>query len=132
MTIEGLLREKRYTVYRLSKKTGLPKSTLFDLFSGKSDIMECRLRVVVKISEALGCEIEDIIRLEPIPYHPAFEENVPGFLKDSLAFVKDKRNAKKPLYDCYLDELRSSINVCETENLISKEQADYLRIKFLG
>lgn len=131
MTIEGLLSEKGYTVYGLSKKTGISKTTLFDIFSGKSDIMDCRLRVILKIADALGCEIKDIVCLDPIPYNPVFEEDIPEFLKESLAFIKDKRNMKKPLYDCYADEANSSINVCEIENLISKEQADYLRNKYL-
>ena len=43
---------------------------------------------------------------------------------------KAKRN-KTTLFDCYLDEINSSIDVCEVENLISKEQADYLRKKYL-
>ena len=42
-----------------------------------------------------------------------------------------KRNRNNYLFDCYLDEANSSINVCEIENLITKEQADYLRNKYL-
>lgn len=36
------------------------------------------------------------------------------------------------MFDCYLDEANSSINACEIENLISKEQAEYLRNKYLN
>ncbi len=71
------------------------------------------------------------IKLEPIASKNAYEENVPPFLRKNLLYLKDKRNKQNPLYDCYLDEATSSINICEIENLISKEVADYLRNKFL-
>ena len=56
---------------------------------------------------------------------------VPEFLKEGIILVKKGRKKNDLLLDCYLDELNSSINVCEVESLISKEQADYLRNKFL-
>ena len=69
--------------------------------------------------------------LEYEEYNPAFEEMVPEFLKEGIILVKKGRKKNDLLLDCYLDELNSSINVCEVESLISKEQADYLRNKFL-
>jgi len=131
MNIETLLTNKGYTVYSLSKKTGISKTTLFDIFSGKSNILDCRVRIIMKIADALDYDIKDLIALEPILYKPAYEENLPEFLKANISFIKDKRNKNNPLFDCYLDEANSSINVCEIENLISKEQADYLRNKYL-
>ncbi len=75
---------------------------------------------------------DDIVELDPVPYNPAYEENLPSFLEEDIAFLRNKRNESNPFYDCYLDETNSSINVCEVENLITKEQADYLRKKYLG
>ena len=131
MNIDTFLKNKGYTVYRLSKETGISKSTLFDIFSGKSNILDCRVRIIMRIAEALNCDIKELIDLEPILYNSAYEENLPCFLKESSAFIKNKRNRNNPLFDCYLDEVNSSINVCEIENLISKKQADYLRNKYL-
>lgn len=54
------------------------------------------------------------------------------FFKYNLNLVKNGRKTKGLLLDCYLDETNSSINVCEVENLISKEQANYLRKNFYG
>lgn len=45
--------------------------------------------------------------------------------------IKKAKKKNSSLIDCYLDEANSSINVCEIENLISKEHADYLRKKYL-
>ncbi len=131
MTIQDLLEEKGYTVYRLSKESGISKTTLFDIFSGKSNLLDCRLKNVLKIAKALNVSVEELANLDPILYNPAYEENLPSFLQEDIDLLKDKRNRKKSLYDCYLDETNSSINVCEVENLISKEHADYLRKKFL-
>ncbi len=131
MNLNDLLDEKGYTVYKLSKETGIAKSTLFDIFSGKSNILDCRLRIILKICDTLKISVDELVKLDPILNNPAFEENLPSFLEEDIEFLKDKRNKSNPLYDCYLDETNSSINVCEVENLISKEQADYLRNKFL-
>lgn len=131
MNIDTFLKNKGYTVYRLSKETGISKTTLFDIFSGKSNILDCRVRIIMKIAAALDCDIKELINLEPVLYNSVYEENIPSFLKENIAFIKNKRNWNNPLFDCYLDEANSSINVCELENLISREQADYLRNKYL-
>lgn len=131
MTITELLDQKEFTIYKLSKVSGISKTTLFDIFSGKSNILDCRLRVILKLSKALGVSINELVSLEPVLYNPLYEENLPEFLLEDIKFIKNKKNKNNPLYDCYLDETNSSINVCEIENLISKEQADYLRNKYL-
>ena len=131
MNIDTFLKNKGYTVYRLSKETGISKTTLFDIFSGKSNILDCRVRIIMKIAAALDCDIKELINLEPVLYNSVYEENIPSFLKENIAFIKNKSNWNNPLFDCYLDEANSSINVCEIENLISREQADYLRNKYL-
>ncbi len=131
MTITELLDQKEFTIYKLSKVSGISKTTLFDIFSGKSNILDCRLRVILKLSKALGVSINELVSLEPVLYNPSYEENLPEFLLEDIKFIKNKKNKNNPLYDCYLDETNSSINVCEIENLISKEQADYLRNKYL-
>lgn len=41
------------------------------------------------------------------------------------------KGKKCSVRDCYLDETNSSINVCEVENIITKEHANYLRRKYL-
>ena len=41
MTFLDLLAEKKTTVYSLSMNSGIPKTTLTDIASGKADILEC-------------------------------------------------------------------------------------------
>lgn len=131
MTFIELMEAKGLTVYKLSKESGVAKTTLFDIASGKSNILDCTARNLLKISSVLGVSIEELIRLEPIAYNPVFEHAVPEFLKENIENIKKAKRKNSSLLDCYLDEANSSINVCEVENMISKEQANYLRKKYL-
>ena len=131
MTFGDLLIKKNYTVYRLSKESGVPKTTIFDISSGKSNLLDCSGRNLLKISKCLGVSIEDLLSLDQELYNPTYDKNIPTFLAESIDNIKKAKKKKSSLLDCYLDETNSSINVCEIENLISKEQADYLRKKYL-
>ncbi len=63
------------------------------------------------------------------------EEDLPPFLEESLENMKEawiKKESENYLnWDCDYCDLQSSINVAEVENLISSEQAWYLREKYL-
>ncbi len=131
MRINDLLKKEKMTIYKLAKRSEIPYSTLFDIETGKSKIMDCRGRILFKLAKALNVTMEDLILLEQEEYNKAYEEEMPSFLLDSLKRVKKYRNKGNNFFDCYLDELNSSINVAEIENMISKEQADYLRSKYL-
>ena len=131
MTFGDLLIKKNYTVYRLSKESGVPKTTIFDISSGKSNLLDCSGRNLLKISKCLGVSIEDLLSLDQELYNPSYDKNIPAFLAESIDNIKKAKKKKSSLIDCYLDETNSSINVCEIENLVSKEQADYLRKKYL-
>ena len=131
MTFEELLLEKELTVYKLSKLSGVPKSTIFDISSGKTNIMDCTGRNLWALSKTLHVSIEDLLSLDRELYNPAYEKNVPAFLSDDIENMKKAKKRNSSILDCYLDELNSSINVCEVENIISKEQANYLRNKYL-
>lgn len=85
MKLDDILNEKGDTIYRLSKTSGISKTKLFDIFSSKSNILDCRLRVVSKLSKILGMSIEEIISLEPI-YNLMYEDNIPNFLKKIFCF----------------------------------------------
>lgn len=65
------------------------------------------------------------------------ECNLPDFLKTSLsvykaALEKEQNGEKVSLMDCYYCELQSDINSAEVNDIISAEQAWFLREKYLG
>ena len=128
MTFLDLLSEKKTTVYSLSIHSGIPRTTLTDIASGKADILECTGKTLLAISKSLNVYIEDLLSLE----REEAKTLLPGFLLDSINEYRKAIRKDSTLIDCYSDQLNSSINVAEVENLISKEQANRLRLRYFG
>ena len=128
MTFLDLLSEKKTTVYSLSIDSGIPRTTLTDIASGKADILECSGKTLLAISKSLNVSIEDLLSLE----REEAKTLLPGFLLDSIKEYRKAIRKDSTLIDCYSDQLNSSINVAEVENLISKEQANRLRTRYFG
>ena len=128
MTFLDLLSEKKTTVYSLSIHSGIPRTTLTDIASGKADILECTGKTLLAISKSLNVSIEDLLSLE----REEAKTLLPGFLLDSIIEYRKAIRKDSTLIDCYSDQLNSSINVAEVENLISKEQANRLRLRYFG
>ena len=126
MTFLDLLAEKKTTVYSLSIKSGIPRSTLTDIASGKADILECSGKTLLAISKSLNVSIEDLLLLE----REEARSLLPGFLLDSINDYRKAIRKDSTLIDCYSDQLNSNINIAEVENLISKEQASRLRARY--
>lgn len=126
MTFLDLLAYKKMTVSSLSVKSGIPRSTLTDIASGKSDILECSGKTLLAISKCLNMTIEELLALE----REEAKTLLPGFLLDSIVQYRKAIRKDSTMLDCYSDQLNSSINVAEVENLISKEQANRLRKRY--
>lgn len=126
MTFKDLLAEKGLTVYRLSKISDLPKSTLNDIATGKVELLDCSGRTLQKISKCLNIKIEKLLELEPEEATTV----LPEFLNDSIDDYRKSVRKRTTLIDCYSDQLNSSINVAEVESLISKETAQRLRKRY--
>lgn len=58
------------------------------------------------------------------------EYGLPDWLRESIDAYTG--NTNKMIADCLYCELQSDINVAETEDLITSDQAWYLREKYLG
>lgn len=126
MTFLGLLSEKKTTVYSLSIDSGVPKTTLTDIASGKTDIFECSGKTLLAISKCLNVSIEFLLSLE----REEAKSLLPKFLLDSINDYRKAIRKDSTLIDCYSNQLNSSINVAEVEHLISKELADRLRKRY--
>lgn len=126
MTFLDLLAEQKTTVYSLSIDSGVPKTTLTDIASGKADILECSGKTLLAISKSLHISIEELLSLE----REEAKTLLPGFLLDSISEYRKAIRKDSTLIDCYSDQLNSSINVAEVEHLISKEQANRLRARY--
>ena len=67
MTIEDMLTERKMSVYRLSKTSGIPYTTLNDICSGKAYLGKCSADTVYKLARALDISMEDLLR--PVRRH---------------------------------------------------------------
>ena len=135
MSLQTILSDKNMSMYRLSQLSGVPKTTVIDICSGKSSIENCKAKTVLQLSKALGCTMEEIMQAADSNNH--YEAGLPAYLCTSLnkmkAAVKKIENGEEYLrYDCDYCELQSDINTAEVGGEISPDQAWYLRNKYLG
>lgn len=146
MDLQSLIESKNMSKYHLSKISGIPKTTVIDICSGKSSIENCNAKTVLKIARALDCTMEEIMMLDsPNAYSKEtglpndkkyFECGLPKYLQISLDNMKNSwkivDSGEDDLHwDLYWCELNADINSAEVDKTISAEQAWYLREKYL-
>ena len=144
MDLQTLLDQRRISKYHLSKISGVPKTTIMDICAGRSDIERCSAKTVQQLANALGCTMESIMELSSpndsatgLPKDLSYlEKGLPPFLKESItamkkAWVKLDRGERYLRWDCDYCNLQTDINNAEVNQVISSEQAWYLREKYL-
>lgn len=146
MTLQILIRQKNMTMYHLSKTSGIPKTTILDICSGRSAISRCSAKTIWQIAKALDCTMEEIMMLdEPgsydnntgLPKNKRYLEcGLPPYLQLSLENMKksweiEDNGGRDYHWDLYWCELNADINSAETDRVISAEQAWYLRETYL-
>ena len=62
MTLNNLLTEQNMTKYQLSKKSGVPQTTVIDICSGKTRLEKCTAETVYRIAQALGVSMESLLQ----------------------------------------------------------------------
>lgn len=127
MTFLDLITAKHLSVYKLSLLSGVPKTTLHDIASGKSDLLLCNGKTLLNLSRILEVNIEDLFKLEK----ETDLSKLPSFLSNSITQLRKAIRNDSGLLDCYYDQLNSDINVAEVEGLISKNTALNLRERYL-
>jgi len=128
MTFLDLLANKNITTYQISKRYGIPKTTLHDICSGKTNLMYCNGKTLLDLSKSLDTSIEKILFLE----NEERKSSLPKFLFNSIDNLRKSIRKNSTLIDAYYDELASSINVAEIDHLISKETAQRLRRRYFN
>lgn len=140
-----MLSNKQMTMYRLSKVSGVAKTTVIDICSGKSSIGGCNADTVLRLSQALGCTMEELMKIDNVNYDKStgkpkdnsyLEKGLPEYLSQSLAAMieawKIEDSGKRDLhFDIHWCDLNADINSAENGQEISSEQAWYLRKKYL-
>lgn len=143
MTLQTYLDRRNMTKYHLSKISGVPKTTILDICAGRSSLERCSAKTVQQLAKALDCPMEDIMALgegqqeNGCPTDDSYLEcGLPAFLQESVqamaeAWRKLDAGQEYLRWDCDYCSLQSDINSAEVNQLISTEQAWYLREKYL-
>lgn len=146
MYLQTMLDQKNITKYHLSKISGVPKTTVIDICSGKSSLDRCSAKTVYQIAQALGCTMEELMLLDtPTDYNTKtglpvdksyLECGLPAYLQESINKMKEAwqlidSGAEYLRWDCDYCELQSDINTAEMGGIINSDQAWYLRETYL-
>lgn len=138
MTMNAFLAQQNMSRYQLSKSSGIPWATLADICSGKAKLERCNGATLQKLARALHVSIEDLLSLENaeprtgLPNDNAYlEANLPQSLQTAIKEYAEGLVSGSLLLDCLWGELYGAINAHQHGGRITKEQADYLRAKYL-
>lgn len=147
MNLQSYIDSRAITKYRLSQISGIPKTTIIDICSGKSSLQKCSAGTVQQLAKALDCTMEFIMSLDTknkenvsktgLPSNQKYLEcSLPPYLQSSIDNMIDSwkiiDSGKKDYHwDLVWSELNADINSAEVEQEISSEQAWYLREKYL-
>lgn len=146
MNIQTLLEQKGITKYRLSKISGVPKTTILDICSGKTSIENCNAKTVYLIAQALDCSMEELMLFDKatdydrntgLPIDESYLEcGLPQDLQASIEAMKKSwaivDSGKRDIqWDIVWCDLNADINSAEVDGRITSEQANYLRKKHL-
>ncbi len=147
MEMQRLLDEKTLTKYKLSQISGVPKTTIMDICSGKSKLEQYSAKTVYLLAKALGCSMESLLDIADcnsgyhgetgLPKDPGyFEYGLSNDLKTSIRRMEESweienSGGKDYHWDIAWCELNADINAAEVNQEITPEQAWYLREKYL-
>ena len=143
MSLKEMIEQQHLTRYKVAKMCNIPQSTMRDLCSGKTDIKKASVETLYKLAKAFSISMEELLLKLSIdektgkPLDQSYlEYDLPIFLQDSIhqmneSWEKIDAGKEDSIWDCNWCDLQSSINICEVEQLITYEQANFLRKKYL-
>lgn len=70
-TLKEILDENGMSKYQLSKQSGVPYSTISDIYSGNSGLNKCSAETVVRIGHVLGISAEKLVGEIAYPESPS-------------------------------------------------------------
>ena len=102
MFINDRMKELGMTMYKLSKESGIPQTTINDICNGRTDIDKCSAETLYKISKALDVTVEDILEIDKPLQRCDFET----FKGNVCHYVKDKGDMEFIVEVLQKDEIR--------------------------
>jgi len=111
MYLNDLLSERQMSKYRLAKESGVPKTTIADICSGRARIEKCSADTIYKIAKVLNVSMENLIEQELESYISQPKRSSFEVFKSSIChFVKDKGDISFIIDTLSTDEVRTLYN----------------------
>ena len=93
MTIQDALQEKKMSIYRLAKESGVPYATLNDICNGKTRLEKCSAETIYRLARALNVSMEELLApcMVKRPSFENFKSTVCHRVKEKgdIAFIID-------------------------------------------
>lgn len=133
MTIWERLDQMNLSRYQLARACGLSWAEVSDLCMGKQPLPQCGEETLERLAQAMGLSRQELLELETGPQALALdpESGLPGFVRRSIDNLLQGELEQVSHLDCLYDDLYGSINAAQWGGDITREQADYLRKKYL-
>ena len=133
MTIWERLEQLNLSWYQLTQACGLSWAEVSGLCMGKQPLSQCGDETIEKLAQAMGLSRQELLELETGPQASALdpESGLPGFVRQSIENLLQGELEQVSHLDCLYDDLYGSINAAQWGGDITREQADYLRKKYL-
>lgn len=133
MTIWERMKQLNLSRYQLAQACGLSWAEVSSLCMGKQPLSQCEDETIEKLAQAMGISRQELLELETGPQAAALdpESGLPGFVRQSIENLLQGELEQVSHLDCLYDDLYGSINAAQWGGDITREQADYLRKKYL-
>lgn len=126
------------SVYALSKESGIPYTTLSNLSRGKSNVMECRVVTLMRLSEALGVPLMVIIE-GSLTKHNYINDSIvlnisklPAFLRNSISELEIFDADKDPAFFAAVDTMLLAADRFHKSGAIDNDTYRKLYEKYLS
>ncbi len=110
MYLNEVLSEKNMSRYMLSKRSGVPQSTISEICSGKAKIEKCSADTLYRISKTLNVTMESLIESEMEAQNKPHRTSFEVFKSNICHLVKDKGDIDFVLDILTTDEIRTLYN----------------------
>ena len=82
--VQELMKQNNLSMYRLSKNSGIPYTTVSDICTGKAQLEKCSAETVFRLSRELGVTMETLLEaaIQKRPGFELFKSNVCHRLKE--------------------------------------------------
>ena len=143
MDFKTLLDKKNMSLEELSKTSGISLNIISNIYYKLEKLENQNTQTIEKLANALSFTKEEFIDLlssydkNGLPKDKSYLEcGLPEFLQESIEAMKEawrKIDNDEEYYHWDIDycNLQTDINIAEVEQIISSEQAWYLREKYL-